>query len=1156
MEKKSCKLLALITTCLFVFNCAAYAAPHNVYKIRVPEEIGQVKERYQGKSEEVVIHIQDAHTSLDAQQNLARIIEHLVTSEGVNTVTTEGAEGYLDYSFLRNLPGGDSKKEAVASMLRQGAFTGTEFAHITSERYFDLYGAESISLYEKNHAAFVDTLSKREEILDQIEEVENILNDLKAPLYSDQVASFDAEIGSYRRGDSTFFEYCGKLLMFAGKAGIDISQYVNFTMLLEAKSWEEIIEFEKVDEERHAAIKAVKMTLSMKDDALSKKKKDIFERELVKFESTKDKKGTNTTQFYTLLKNLAVESRIEAERVQNFMNFANYISIFARLDKGGLLLETKDLQREIENRLATSNNESDLIKLVRNIRLLKDIVELKVLPEDVEYYRANKTYFSDAVYKSFLEKNCSLDAHLVLLDEILPAVDSFYMYAEERSELMADTAIATMHDQNENTVSLVAGGYHTDGITESLKKKNVSYIVITPQINDSSENIPYVEQMMGAKMPFQMLLESAFNTIMLQATASLPQEMQDIVGFEVTRNTLVLTLRDQQTLAFDFADKKIPAEVTQLLIYLTHVLNDLNVDNYQWQTLLPQGEQIIANSPVAAVYEETVGTRKQYIVFYQDRTPPKVVQAIEFKAINAQGAFVPGVLNQNEELGQQIVAQIANELKVDSLATLPLNELVSMLLGVQIPTDTGALHLNLQTIPGEARNELSNTIDKSEAIPEAEVSQQSGVNLNNVSIHIAVGASDDEKEAILSQMTAPVIAALQAVDEKLEGRAQLVLLPSSYSRALSALGIQKIKDKTFNYEDIGMFYNPETSEIFMGMADFVNVAALGEQTVNVIDYQTGEMKQEAALNQLVQAVVHDIEEQELVQESSLPAGTIEEINRGNHPVADSGSTIMATRLADDLQTAVAPFVETFTDLRNRVVSGLLRLVPAVRSTRTDVKPAVDSVLAIYIDDEYMKQDFTEAEMIEVLARNIKLANPKEIIIGSQNDNIVTSDFIQKLQDKISNARIVVGEDAFVREVTAAKYTNKVVIARKYDGSNIYTESLASRAEERVVKVDLAVDITLQDKALAALPATFAAFNSLAFLNKETAADFGRVEGLLVQRDSEIPGVFEYGFSEDVVNVLDGQNFKNALNVVSGLMKQISARVAEQRIYEKTIELAA
>ena len=205
MERKIIKLIASVVIVLFTFTTVSWAGPNRVYTIKVPEELGQVKERYQGTSDEVVVHMQDAHTSFQAQKNLCNLIEYFVNKKGVNVVAVEGAEGNAGLNMLRRMPELDVKRPVTEDFLREGRFKGAEAAHVISSKYFELFGAEDMDLYDINFEAFVNTLSKREEILDQIEQVENILNDLKAPMYSERVANFDNAVAEYRNGTFDFF---------------------------------------------------------------------------------------------------------------------------------------------------------------------------------------------------------------------------------------------------------------------------------------------------------------------------------------------------------------------------------------------------------------------------------------------------------------------------------------------------------------------------------------------------------------------------------------------------------------------------------------------------------------------------------------------------------------------------------------------------------------------------------------------------------------------------------------------------------------------------------------------------------------------------------------------------------------------------------------
>ncbi len=86
-----------MTLCLILFDSLSYAAPihpaDRPSQIKIPSEFGTIEESSLHSSNKTIIYIQDAHDSLEAQENIAKIIQHLVEHDGVKTVYEEGYEG-------------------------------------------------------------------------------------------------------------------------------------------------------------------------------------------------------------------------------------------------------------------------------------------------------------------------------------------------------------------------------------------------------------------------------------------------------------------------------------------------------------------------------------------------------------------------------------------------------------------------------------------------------------------------------------------------------------------------------------------------------------------------------------------------------------------------------------------------------------------------------------------------------------------------------------------------------------------------------------------------------------------------------------------------------------------------------------------------------
>lgn len=102
---------------LVLFNSVSFAAPvvphalnqatDSSSSISIPEAFGRIEESFTGNPNKTIIYIQDAHDSLEAQENIARTISHLVEHYGVNTVYEEGYEGSVPtdeyFGFIKDL---------------------------------------------------------------------------------------------------------------------------------------------------------------------------------------------------------------------------------------------------------------------------------------------------------------------------------------------------------------------------------------------------------------------------------------------------------------------------------------------------------------------------------------------------------------------------------------------------------------------------------------------------------------------------------------------------------------------------------------------------------------------------------------------------------------------------------------------------------------------------------------------------------------------------------------------------------------------------------------------------------------------------------------------------------------------------------------------
>ncbi|MBI2119961.1 MAG: hypothetical protein HYT97_10115 [Elusimicrobia bacterium] len=166
---------------------------------------------------------------------------------------------------------------------------------------------------------------------------------------------------------------------------------------------------------------------------------------------------------------------------------------------------TKEVRKNIE----------ELILIDKDYRLLKKAVDFKLSPEEWEEYnkreneiikiRGRLEGFDRRVNREQTIQPEELDAKITLeqtiqpldhsVSEILKNVSRFNKLSHERNQIFVNKLLARMEkaesekssrDNLGSSISiLIAGGYHSKGVEELLKKKGISFITIRPEMNAS-----------------------------------------------------------------------------------------------------------------------------------------------------------------------------------------------------------------------------------------------------------------------------------------------------------------------------------------------------------------------------------------------------------------------------------------------------------------------------------------------------------------------------------------------------------------------------------------------------------------------------------------------------------------------------------------------
>ncbi|MCX5666038.1 MAG: hypothetical protein NT036_03190, partial [Candidatus Omnitrophica bacterium] len=490
-------------------------APASHGAMPIPKDIAVTKEVYNSTNGggNTIINIQDAHASLAAQDSIVSILDSLVTNYDLKLVAIEGSTGYIDTSLLRTFPDETIRKKTAQYLMRKGKMSAGEFFAITSDKPVALYGIEDNPLYREN----VDQFRKVYEInlatKKDMDGLINALNGLKARIYTKDMAALDDNSILHKDGKIAFTDRWQLVKKLADKVSLDYKKYENLSKLVESMEVEKSIKFELANKERDALI-----------DTLTKKiTKQSLEELILKsiaFKSGKIYQG----EYYQFLQSLAQRSGIDPEPYKDLIAYTDYITLYESIDLLAIFEEVKDFEDAIKEKLFTTPEERKLHDILKCVGFVKDLFELKLNNGDFDYLDKHITVcnagtIADFIRTSSAKYNIVMEGNYDIgkIFDNAPTALGFYKTAEMRNNAMLSNTIKKMRDDGQSLAALITGGYHTKGLTQLLKEKETSYLVILPKFDASKGERPYVAILTNKRDAYEEVLESGKYQVMTNA---------------------------------------------------------------------------------------------------------------------------------------------------------------------------------------------------------------------------------------------------------------------------------------------------------------------------------------------------------------------------------------------------------------------------------------------------------------------------------------------------------------------------------------------------------------------------------------------------------------------------------------------------------------
>ncbi|MCA9395787.1 MAG: NTP transferase domain-containing protein, partial [Candidatus Omnitrophica bacterium] len=557
------KIIASALVLAFALEQVAFAAPASPsavipmqpLRVNFPKDVAHVDEVYNGSSANPrLILIQDAHTNVSGQLNIAEIISELVSEHKVEYVFTEAGMGDNSLSALRSSASKKIRKQIGLEYLRKGRLKGTEYLSLATDLDFKIWGVEDPDLYKNAFDAYKFIAENRNATLPQLNTLLADSQFLKEKIFNYELRGFDSLRLKYLNEKITVSDYISTLKTYLDSEEIDI--FPAFKKLLEIQRLEKNVRFEKTESERNRFISAFQ-------DFWSRSNIEPSPEEAIgsALESIRKKGGELTYQHFKRKLDLLIASgKITADSFKReYPDLSAYIDYADRafeLDMRAVVDELKNLEDYISEKLIHSSEERDLIRADSNLRVYKKLLEMQATPSE---YRRAKFLSDDNGYtetvgilnrllmnlQGYYEKTGIINAQL---QSSISTSLNFYRLAGDRDHVFISEALDKLRAEKQSIAILVTGGFHTPNLTEMLRTRNISYISLQPQISHETDHDRYERMLLH-----QNLSASWKKRVLAQKTSAVSQNafsmdlLNVVVRDPVEFNQLKLALGASET---------------------------------------------------------------------------------------------------------------------------------------------------------------------------------------------------------------------------------------------------------------------------------------------------------------------------------------------------------------------------------------------------------------------------------------------------------------------------------------------------------------------------------------------------------------------------------------------------------------------------------
>lgn len=479
--------------------------------LMLPYNYGQITDSYFSGSDRLIIYIQDLHCHAQVQKNISNIIGFFDKKTGVSNIYLEGVFGDISTQWLVQ-----PNNVLANKMIDAGKLTGAEYYSAVSGKTEIIKGLENKQAYFENLKRFGKIIDDKDKIDILLKALDQETSNLKSKYYQKRQFKLEKLSEDYKNGRISGEKYFKLLVKHVDKLGIDLSKYKNMSLYMRLLFEQKNINFDSTAKEIRVLASVLKQKLSYYDYKKLLEITDNF---------------SEIGRLYSSVSAIDEQYGININRdFPEITKYFSYIELSRKINPLELVSEEVILTNEISSRFAHTRSQREVAFIAHFERYIKDCLKGNITELDYKYYIENID-----VYKK-LRSQYADSRVFSLVSEYLSESEKFYTLNNERNKYFIENifknidAEQQMTNAQESVVNLeqimrnpalikradvvITGGFHTAAISEILKEKNISYIVITPNVKGgtkSAERLYHQIAKEQAAIPFQTLAVMALS---------------------------------------------------------------------------------------------------------------------------------------------------------------------------------------------------------------------------------------------------------------------------------------------------------------------------------------------------------------------------------------------------------------------------------------------------------------------------------------------------------------------------------------------------------------------------------------------------------------------------------------------------------------------